>query len=303
MQRLADLHRAVGQGLEVMGEELDATRRELADLNQQQCELEIALAKASAREKMEPKLQTACGGCHRFQQKLTAHRAELDRQFEALRNEMRAAAVELDRGRQEAQAAQFSDMSHERQVSEDARKQQAEKHMHAMEELQHHAQEGQIVLSRVAAQVAQMQGQVTTLHAGQRDLAAKYQNVGEACWKAVEDLKLVQQQTGAVKPHVQDVQERMTQKSVLVDQIRADLQDIRNVAAEASETREGVVPWAGERLQQSEEQIAALTEAFKSLEGKHNYLNEQMIQNQHQMDSLDRQVAEVESMVQIKNAN
>lgn len=305
LQRLADLHRVAGGDQEatpgeVASEELDNTRRELGTLNQAQCELEIALAKACARGKLEPRLQTACGACLRFRQKLTVHRAELDRQFEALRGEMGAATAELARGREEARAAGRADLVH--REAEEVHTRQAEAHAREFEDLQRGFQEGQSSLRGLAAQASHMTEQARTLLLAQRDLAVKYQNVAEACWKAFEDLKALQQQQEQAQPVVQAVQDRIAHVSGETEWIRSVLHEVQKAAAETANTARDFVPLAEERLQASEAQIAELTKAFTNLEGKHGHLNDQMQDNQKSMDSLDQQVDQLKSWVQIQPA-
>lgn len=160
---------------------LEAATQELLSIKQKQNELEIAFAKASARENLESQLQTACGGCLHYKQKVIAQRAEEDHQFEALRAEMAASAADLEVGKREAHAAAVADAS--RHEAEEARARLVQAQTAELEELQCRARNTKDALKVLGQRAAELTSQNRVLVTAQQDLNQKISK----CWGGMRE--------------------------------------------------------------------------------------------------------------------
>lgn len=298
VQRLVDLQRIADGALRLppeaesveigKTEAVKAAHQELMSLNKKQHELEIAFAKASARENLESQLQTACGGCLQYKQKVIAQRAEEDHQFEALRAEMAASAAELELGKREARAAVVADA--DRQRAEEARVRLVQAQTAELEELKRRANDHKDALRALRLRATELAQQSQSLMIAQQDLNLKYKNIGEGCIKGFSDLDAMQQIVSAADSSVKSGEEGTRRGAAEIMQLRKGLEEIRMAVAEVSDSAQGIAPMAEERLRNGEMQIAELTEAFKSVEGKHADLDVQMRNNVERVDNIEKEV-------------
>jgi chromosome segregation ATPase len=301
LQRVVDLQRMADGALRMPFEgddeeigraaALESATQELLLINQKQNELEIAFAKASARESLESQLQTACGGCLQYKQKVTVQRTELDRQFEALRAEMASSASELERGKHEVRAAAVAYAS--RQESEAARALTLQARTAELEELHCRARNTKDALRVLELHASELADRNRGVISAQQDLNLKYQNVGEGCVKAYSDTTAMQQILSAAEPSVNFAHSATARASAEINRMRKVLEEVRLAVAETSDSAQGLAPFAEERLRNGEMQIAELTEAFASLEGKHTQLGDQMRCNVERVDNIEKEVEAV----------
>lgn len=301
-QRLADLHRTASgdqadSGIPVtpaeMAEELDATQRELNLLSQQQCELEVALAKACAREQMEPRLQPACGACLRYRQKLTAHRAELDRQLEAFRAEMHATSANLEHGRIEARSAEDTEMA--RRHAEQKRAAEAEAQERELAEIKRQDQEFQELLRDLESQVAGMASRMQQLVAGHEEMVVRYQNVGEGCVAVLTELEGVKQDVGSLQPQAEGADEEAAKVNTEVQRLQVHLNDVRNAVVHASGTAREFRPRVEDQLATSEREIQGIFVALRNLEHKHNQLTELLGRHKQKLGTFSSDIVKVKN--------
>jgi len=301
-QRLSDLHQVVNirsapDDTDASVAELQATQCELETLSQQQYELEIALAKARAREEMEPTLQTSCSACLQFGQKMVAHRAELDRQIEAFRAEIHAVSVELERGRQEADAAKAAEAV--RWEAEEAKAAEAEAQVSELTLLRQQVEEDEASLRDLVARVDAAEIETHELQQRHEDMSLKYQKTGEDCIGVLTELESLKKALEPLQPQAEATHGKALQQNDQLQRIQNDLVEVRNKALQEANAMREFKPKAEEMLRASDSEIRSVFAILQNLSSKHDQLTELLQKNKDNIDLVEGDVNKVKAWVQI----
>lgn len=299
-QRLSDLHRVVNcvpDESNVSIDELHATQRELDMLTQQQFELEVALAKARAREELEPKLQTSCSACLQFEQKLVAHRAELDRQLEAFRAEINAEKLQLERTRQEAEARKQAELAH--WEAEEAKAAEAEDQKREIVMLRQQVEEDEATLRDLTARVEAASLETNQLQKLHEDMSLKYQQTGEECIAVLTEIESLKKIMEPVQPQAEAVHAKASQQAEELQRIQNDLAAVKYQAVQEAQAMRQFRPKAQEMLGASDNEIKSVFATLQNLQNKHGQLTDLLHKNKENIDLVEGDVDKVKAWVRI----
>lgn len=299
-QRLSDLHCVVGCVVDDSNasiDELHATQRELDSLNQQQFELEVALAKARARDDLQPKLQTSCSGCLQFEQKLVAHRAELDRQLEAFRAEIHTQKAELERVRQEAEVRKVAEAA--RWEAEQAQAAEDEARLQQIASFRQQVEEDEALLQGLATRVDAASGEMCQLYKVHEDMSLKYQKTGEECIGVLTELESLKKVLEPLQPQAADLDAKASLQNQEFHCIQSDLAAARNQAVQEAHAMREFRPRAQQMLGASENEIKSVFATLKNLQQKHDQLAELLLKNKDNIDLVEGDVDKVKTWVRI----
>lgn len=305
VQRLADLHLAVdGDSTTPVSnvavstqEELASAQQELVTLSQQQCDLEVALAKVSAREKKEPGIQTACGACARLNQKLTAHRAEVDRKLEVFRAEMTGSAADREAGRKEASAVLAADEAQREAMK--AKVAETDAQAREIAELRRKYEEGNAQMTELESQGAERSVQLDGFRARHEELCISYQRLGEGYVEALTCLEALKAVPGSVPAEALQTTETQAAAAVAsVEGVDRALGEVHQTVTTARAKLRDMQP-SQDQISRGEGEIEGLFSSLATLTQKHSHLSDYLGQQKISLEYVEEDLHKVENWVRI----